>query len=426
MASVAAVASRLRRATSAPAKPAPLEHSMLVTAVLCLIAGGAVMVYSAAAPSALGGGSATGQLIRFGGYALLGLVVMRAASRIGLDLVRRFTGPLLAISFAMLVAVRLPGLGHSSNTTAQRWLGVGPLQFEPSELAKLALVLYGAHVFSSGRPSARQVKRAFKRLFLVGGTGCLLVATEPDLGTTLVIAVAMIAITVAAGVPRRQLALAGAVCVVLVGGFALAEPYAVDRLTSFVNPSAHASTTGFQAVQSEIAIGSGGVFGRGPGASVQKDNYLPEASTDFILAVVGEELGFVGILALLLFYGLIALAGLRAARHATGSYAMLVAVGTTSVIVFQATLNAFAVLGIAPVTGVPLPFVSYGASNLLVMLAAMGLLLNVARGGSAHLRAVRSARERESAHADRDRSRRYGRARGAGARRRGRAAGAGG
>jgi len=428
MASVAAVARRFLRAREPAAKAAPLEHSVLVTATMCLLAGGAVMVYSASAPSALGVGSGASQLIHFAGYALVGLAVLRAGTRLGLDTVRRFTGPLLGISFMLLVAVHLPGLGHGTAGAqpAQRWLGFGPLQFEPSELAKLALVLYGAHVFSSGRPSERATRRGFKRLLLVGGTGCLLVASQPDLGTTLVIAFALVAVTVAAGVPARTLMLTGVLCLVGVGVFALAEPYAASRLTSFVDPWAHATTTGYQAVQSQIAVGSGGLVGRGPGASLQKDLWLPEASTDFILAVVGEELGFVGIAALLLFYGLIAVAGLRAARHATGTYAMLVAVGVTSLIVFQATLNAFAVLGLAPVTGVPLPFVSYGASNLLVMLAAMGLLLNVASGGSAHLRAVRSTRTPESANADRDRRRRNSRARGAGARRRGRAAGAGG
>ena len=426
MASVAAVARRFRRAGEPAARAAPLEYSMLVTATLCLLAGGAVMAYSASAPSALlGGGSGVSQLIRFAGYALLGLAVLRAGRRVGLDTVRRFTGPLLGLSLVLLIAVRLPAVGHATNG-AQRWLGFGPLQFEPSELAKLALVLYGAHVFSAGRPSTRQLRRAFKRLCLVGGTGCLLVATQPDLGTTMVIAFALVAVTLAAGVPGRQLALAAVACVAIGGAFAVAQPYATARLTSFLNPSAHATTTGFQAYQSELAVGSGGLFGRGPGASIQKDAWLPEASTDFILAVVGEELGFIGIAALLLFYGLIAVAGLRAARHATGTYAMLVAVGVTSMIVFQATLNVFAVLGIAPVTGVPLPFVSYGASNLLVMLAGMGLLLNVAAGGSAHLRAVRPTSTPESAHADRDRSRRDGRARRAGARRRGRAAGAGG
>ena len=205
------------------------------------------------------------------------------------------------------------------------------------------------------------------------------------------------------------------------------------RLTSFLDPWAHASTSGYQAAQSQVAIGSGGLFGRGPGQSLQKDYYLPEAPTDFILAVVGEELGFVGIAVLLSLYGLVAYAGLRAARAAKGGYAMLLAAGVTSLIVVQAMLNVFAVLGIAPVTGVPLPFVSYGASNLLVMLVAMGLLLNVAGGGAAHLQAVRSTGARKpprSGHArtaeDRDRSRRDRRARGAGAGRRRRAGGAGG
>jgi cell division protein FtsW len=220
-------------------------------------------------------------------------------------------------------------------------------------------------------------------------------------------------------------------CIGAVIVFAIAVPYAGARLTSFLDPWAHATTTGYQPDQAQVAIGSGGLFGRGPGQSLQKDGYLPEAPTDFILAVIGEELGFVGIAGLLALYGLIAYAGLRAARRAKGSYALLVAVGVTSLVVLQAALNVFAVLGIAPVTGVPLPFVSYGASNLLVMLAAMGLLLNVAGGGAAHLRAVRSTEgekprrsEDERSAANRDRSRWDGRARGAGAGGRRRAGGA--
>jgi cell division protein FtsW len=231
----------------------------------------------------------------------------------------------------------------------------------------------------------------------------------------------------------RAFTLVAIVCVGAVIVFAIAVPYAGARLTSFLNPWAHATTTGYQPDQAQVAIGSGGLLGRGPGQSLQKDGYLPEAPTDFILAVIGEELGFVGIAVLLSLYGLIAYAGLRAARRAKGSYALLIAVGVTSLIVMQAALNVFAVLGIAPVTGVPLPFVSYGASNLLVMLAAMGLLLNVAGGGTAHLRAVRSTageKPQRSGDArtaeDRDRGRRDRRARGARPGSRRRAGGAGG
>jgi cell division protein FtsW len=246
-----------------------------------------------------------------------------------------------------------------------------------------------------------------------------------------VIALALVAVVLTAGTSMRLLTITALVGVGAVVVFAIAVPYAGARLTAFVDPWAHATRSGYQSVQSQIAIGSGGLLGRGPGQSVQKDFYLPEAPTDFILAVIGEELGFVGIAGLLFLYGLIAYAGLRATRRATGAYAQLVAVGVTSLIVFQASLNVFAVLGIAPVTGVPLPFVSYGASNLLVMLAAMGLLLNIAGGGAAHLRAVRSTRaektrrsENARTAADRDRSRRDRRARGARARGGRRAAGA--
>jgi len=426
MASVAAATRRVRSRTDPDVGVAtarlPLEHSMLLTATLCLLAGGAVMVYSASAPATLsGGGTATGELVRFVGYALAGLVVLHVAARVGLATVRRLTGPLLGIAFVLLLAVRLPGIGHTNGSFAQRWIGVGPLQFEPSELMKLALVLYAAHILSAGRPGIRSVTTAFKRLAIVGGAGCLLIVTQPDLGTALVIALALVAIVLVAGVPARALVIAAAVCVAGITIFALAKPYAAARLASFTDPWAHAKTTGYQAVQSQEAIGSGGLFGRGPGQSVQKDYWLPEAPTDFILAVIGEELGFVGIAALLFLYGLVAFAGMRAARRAKDAYGTLLAIGVTSLILFQASLNVFAVLGIAPVTGVPLPFVSYGASNLLVMLAAMGLLMNVASGGAANIRAVRSTRSRkpprsghERTSANRDRGGRHGRSRGSG------------
>ena len=437
MASVAAEPAPLPRAATPTPKAGtarlPIEHSMLLTATLCLLAGGAVMVYSASSISVLSGGSAgTSELMRFVLYGAFGLLVLRFAARVRLDVVRRWTGPLLGLSFALLIAVKVPGIGHSNATVAQRWIGLGPLQFEPSELMKLALILYSAHVLSQRRPGARTLRTALRRVALVGGAACLLVGSQPDLGTTLVIAFALVAIVLTAGVRLRVLLIIAIVGVAAVFVFTLAVPYAGTRLTSFLDPAAHATTTGYQSVQSQIAIGSGGLFGRGPGQSVQKDFYLPEAPTDFILAVIGEELGFVGIAGLLMLYGLIAYAGLRAARNAKGRYALLVAVGVTSLVVLQASLNIFAVLGIAPVTGVPLPFVSYGASNLLVMLAAMGLLLNVAGGGAAHLQAVRSTRAenpRRSANArttaDRDRSRRDRRARGARAGGRRRAEGAG-
>ncbi|GAC1434917.1 MAG: stage V sporulation protein E [Solirubrobacteraceae bacterium] len=399
----------------------PLEYSMLLTATLCLLAAGAVMVYSASSPrSLLAHGDGTGYLLRFAGYGAVGLLVMRWLARGGLERVRRVTPALLGISFALLIAVKLPGIGRNING-ARRWIGAGPLQFQPSELMKLALVLYGAHVLTR-RPHAE-----LRPLLAVTGAACGLVALQPDLGTALVLFFTLVCVLVAAGVPRSTLIKIGLTCGALVVLFAVLAPYRRARLTSFLHPWAHAGTTGFQAVQGQIALGSGGLFGVGPGQSVQKIFYLPEAHTDFILAVIGEELGAIGICVLLSLYGMIAYAGLRAAQRAKGAYGALLAVGLTSLILTQAALNTFAVLGLAPLTGVPLPFVSYGSSNLLVMLAAVGLLLNVAGGGAAHLRVLStpSAKPRRSADANRDRNGRNSRPRRAGAGGGRRSAGAG-
>jgi cell division protein FtsW len=258
-------------------------------------------------------------------------------------------------------------------------------------------------------------------LLLVAGTAILLVASQPDLGTSLVMSFTVTAMLVAAGMPIRFLAIGAGAVAVLVLLYALSEPYRRARLTTFLDPWAHAGDAGFQAVQGQIALGSGGLFGRGIGQSVQKIFYLPEAHTDFILAIIGEELGVAGIFAVLCLYGLLAYAGLRVAKRATGAYAKLLAAGLTSLILSQACLNIFAVLGLAPLTGVPLPFISYGSTNLTVLLASMGLLLNVAAGGRAQLKVVTGSR-RDAAD-DRDRRRRNGGARGARAGRRRRAPG---
>jgi cell division protein FtsW len=401
-----------------PAPPKPLEFNILLTVTLCLLAAGAVMVYSASSARTVlqGDGVGTGFLLRYLAYGGVGLAVMSVLSRRGLELVMRATGPLLAVAFVGLVAVRLPGIGVTING-AQRWIGAGPLQFQPSELAKLALLLYGVK-FLAEKPRRALEPRLLMPLAGVFALACLLIATQPDLGTTLVIAFMFGCLLMAAGMPGRYLLGAVAVGVVLVGLFALLEPYRRARLTAFLDPWAHASTSGFQAVQGQIALGSGGISGVGLGESVQKVFYLPEAHTDFILAVVGEELGVLGVAGLMFLYGLLAYAGLRVARSARDRYAQLLAAGITSLVLCQALLNAFAVLGLAPLTGVPLPFISYGSSNLLVLLAAMGLLLNIADGGRVRLRVVTGSRD-----ARRDRSGRDGRARGARAGGRRRAAG---
>jgi len=413
-----------KRRAQAPARhvPPPLEHRILMTATLCLLAFGAVMVYSASSPIGVlsGSGYGTGEFVRYLAFGAIGLGAMHLLERRGLALVdRRFVTLLLLGSFALLVLVLAPGFGMRV-LGAKRWFAAGPIQFQPSELMKLALVLYVAGYLADHPKRMRSFREAVAPIALVAGPACLLIVAEPDLGTTMVVAFSLTALLIAAGMPMRYLAglavLAGLIVIVLI----VAQPYQRARLTSFLNPWSSKSTAGFQAVQGQIALGSGGVLGVGLGHSVQKIFWLPEAQTDFILAVIGEELGVLGVFGVVFLYGMIAYAGLRTARRAADRYAKLLATGLTSLILCQGILNTFVVLGLAPLTGVPLPFISYAPTNLCVMLAAVGLLLNLSRPGARQLRAVegsgstRSAASRADAASDRDRRRRDRRARRAG------------
>jgi cell division protein FtsW len=404
----------------------PLEHRLLLTATFCLLAGGAVMVYSASSARTLlqGQGDGTMYLIKYLSHGALGLVAMYLISRMRLDIVRRYTSLLLGAAVVMLVLVKVPGIGVTVNG-ATRWLGAGPLTFQPSEVAKVALVLHVAAVIAARPKITRNLRTIIGPVLGVGGIVVLLIAAQPDLGTCLVICFTMAVLLIAAGLPMRQLGLVAGAGAALVMLYALLEPYRRARLTSFLDPWNHATGDGFQAVQGQIAIGSGGLFGNGLGQSIQKIFYVPEAHTDFILTIIGEELGVAGIVGLLLLFGIIGYAGLQTAKKAKGIYATLIAAGLTSLILCQALLNVYAVLGLAPLTGVPLPFISSGSTSLLTLLAAMGLMLNVAGGGHAHtLSAVpqRSKAARERAAQDRHSGRGDSRARGAGDRGRRRAA----
>src|SRR4051794_33186594 len=411
--------------------PHSIEHNILLTATLCLLAAGAVMVFSASSARSLlsGQGDGTAFLVRYVMYGSIGFVLMQVVARRGLEIVPRLTGPLLLFAFVCLVLVKLPGFGVSVNG-ARRWLGAGPLVFQPSEVMKLTLVLYAAKILAE-RPKLLRRWQNLGPLALVAGGAVLLVASQPDLGTSLVICFTMAAMLVAAGMPIRWLGAAAGGGSLLVLLYAMSAGYRRDRLMTFLDPWAHAGNEGFQAVQGQIALGSGGIVGRGLGQSLQKNLFLPEAHTDFILAIVGEELGVIGVCGILFLYGLVAYAGLRVAKNARGTYAKLLAAGITSLFLSQAMLNVFTVLGLAPLTGVPLPFISYGSTNLVVLLVGMGVLLNVAAGGNVTLRAVPEpttrrgdvAGSRRHGSNSSDRGGRDGRARGAGTGGRRRAAG---
>lgn len=361
----------------------PAEYNILLTATLCLLALGAVMVFSASSTTqVLSDGNLSNSTLflkRTLMYGAIGLLVMHLTARHGLVAVRRLTPALLVGSlFGLLVVL---GIGNSANG-ASRWLGAGPLQFQPSELAKVALVLYGADMLARKPKMTRSVSDLMPYLLVVGAA-CMLIVLEPDLGTTMVVAFATGAMLVAAGVRPRDLGLI-ALCV---GSLALlaavVEPYRMARLTGFLSPGTDAAGAGFQAAQAKIALGSGGLFGVGIGNGVQKAFYLPEAHTDMISAVIGEELGLFGIVGVVGLFSLFGYAGLRVAQRARDRYSKLLVAGLTSMVMVQATINLFAVMGLAPLTGVPLPFVSYGNSSLLTTLFAVGLILGVARGGTA-------------------------------------------
>jgi cell division protein FtsW len=411
--------SRAARRHSSLRRPAPpLEHRILLTAALCLLAFGAVMVYSASSPLGVlsgKGGNGTGEFVRYLIFAGLGLGAMQVLARRGVALLdRRLVNLLLLASFGLLLLVLVPGFGIQVNG-ARRWFAAGPIQFQPSELMKLALVLYVARYLADHPKRISGFRQAMAPIGIVAGPACLLIVVEPDLGTALVIAFSIGALLAVGGMQLRHLGGLAAIAVGCVMVLAIAQPYERARLTSFLHPWAAAtkSGAGYQSVQGQIALGSGGLLGVGLGRSVQKTFYLPEAQTDFILAVIGEELGVLGIFGVVFLYGMVAYAGLRTARRAAGRYAKLLASGLTSLILCQGILNIFVVLGLAPLTGVPLPFISYAPTNLCIMLAAVGLLLNIASPGASRLRLVDGS-EREAGE-DRDRRRRDRGARRAGA-----------
>lgn len=359
------------------------EYSLLLTATMILLAFGVVMVFSA---------SSTSQILSDGNLADstfylkktfiavgIGLFFMWLFMRGSLSRLRQVTPQLMIFVLVALGLVLVAGVAINGT---RGWFMLGPIQFQPAEFAKLGLVFYGANLLADRPDRLRSVKELGPYLGMTA-FACGLVLLQPDMGSAMV-AIFAVGITLfAAGARPRDLGL-------LAGGvgvagllFALAAPYRRDRLLTFLNPDADPTGAGHQVAQAKIAIGSGGIDGVGVGNGVQKAFYLPEAHTDMISAVIGEEFGFLGMVALILVYGLLGYAGFQIARKAEDNYGRILAGGLTGLILVQAFINLYAVMGMAPLTGVPLPLVSYGNNSLLVSLIAIGLILNVGRGGRA-------------------------------------------
>ncbi len=361
-------------------KRGQLESNILVLVTLALVAFGLVMVYSAtSAPAAVRNAEPSYYLKRQAVFALLGLVAMIVLSRASYRSLRRVAPTLVVASIALLAFVLIAG---DRVNGARRWISLGPAGFQPSELAKLALVVWTA-AYLTRRPVPRTLGELAKPLGALTGLFCLLLLAEPDLGTTITLVLVLGGLLLVSGAPTGLLLRGGVIAVALGLGAIWLEPYRRARIFSFVNPWHDAQGAGFQIVQAMIGLGSGGIFGVGLGEGVQKIFYLPEAHTDMIFAIIGEELGLVGSTALIAAYAVFAYAGLRIALMCRDPFGKRLAAGLTVLVCGQAALNIAAVVGIAPLTGITLPFVSYGGSSLVVALASVGILLNIARGDAA-------------------------------------------
>ena len=378
----------------------------LLVVVLALLGIGLVMVYSASGISALDArDDPTAFLAQQSAWAALGIAAMLVAARVDYHRYRVLAVPLLLLAIALLVAVLVPGVGVRAGGAA-RWLRFGTIAgVQPAELAKLALILYLGTWLGTHRERVGSW-RITVPFVLVTATLTGLVFAEPDFGTAVVLASLALAMYFVAGARLREFAALGALAVALALAGAVAQPYRVQRLLVFLDPWADPRGAGFQTIQALYALALGGPFGEGLGAGREKFGFLPAPYTDSIFAVLGDELGLLGTLTVVVLFLVLLFRGLRIALRAEDATGALLATGITVWMAFQAWVNMAVVAGLAPMTGVTLPFISYGGSSLCVGLIAVGILLNIgkARGpepsgprertGATRPRLSRSARGR--------------------------------
>ena len=369
------------RAPRARQRELPLEAQVLLIATVCLVVFGQLMVYSASSAYAMTHaeyGFDSLYFIKSGiAYTVAGLGLMGAMILVPARWLRRAAPFAFGFALLGLVAVHVPGVGIAANGAA-RWIAIGSFSLQPSEFAKLGTLLLVCALLAK----RRQPPATFGELVPVGvavGVVCALIMLQPDLGTTLAVVIMVAAVLIVAGVRRGLLAqllgaglAAGAVLIYM-------APYRRDRIFAFLDPWGQSADGAYQVVQSMIAIGSGGILGVGLGGSVQKVNFLPEAHTDMIFAVIGEELGLVGTVLVVGLFGAIAWCGYGIAMRTRDPFQRLLAAGATALIVGQAIVNLGAVLGILPLTGIPLPLISYGSSSRLVVLALVGIIVAISR-----------------------------------------------
>lgn len=356
----------------------PPDYSILTT-VLTILVLGLFMVFSASYyEAAQDYGDPYYFLKRQVVWAAIGLAAMFFLSNLEYWKLGRWAKPIMFVSIVLLVLVVIPEVGHATRGS-RRWLGFGPLQFQPSEAVKLSMVIFLAWFFAQDKARARRLIRGIVPFLgiigLVGG----LIMLQPDLGTTVAVAGTGFLMLFIAGAPLGTLFGLGLAALPGVGALIFSEAYRRQRFLSFLNPWKDPQDTGYHIIQGLYALGSGGLFGVGFTQSRQKYFYLPERHTDFIFAIVGEELGFIGAITLLVFFALFAWRGFRVALTAPDTLSSLLAAGVTSMVVLQVIINVGVVTSTLPITGITLPLVSFGGSSLVFTLAGIGILLNVSR-----------------------------------------------
>jgi len=357
------------------------SDKILFGAVVCLVLFGAIMVFSASAVMAAEKyGSSYHFLWRQLAWAGVGFLAVAVMMNVDY---RRLASPLvvfpaLALEFILLLAVLFADRTHHTH----RWFHLGPASLQPSELAKIILTLFLAFFLDLRKGQVNDAKHTLSPILLVAGCMGLLVLAEPDLGTTLALGLVVTAMLFAAGLQLRYFLLAGLSAVPVLSWLIFHSTYRSNRWAAFLNPYADPLGKGFQILQSYIAVGTGGITGVGLMEGKQKLFFLPEPQTDFIFAVTGEELGLLGALTMVTLFALILLRGWRASAGCPDDFGRLLAIGLTVMIVGQALVNMSVVLGLLPTKGIPLPFVSYGGSSLVVNLVAVGILLNISQHAS--------------------------------------------
>ena len=353
---------------------------MLFTLMLVLF--GLIMVFSASYYSSISqDGNPYSYLVRHGAWVVFGLVAMAFGALFDYRKYKKWALPILIVSVILLVLVLTP-LGQTTNG-ATRWIKVGPVTLMPGEIAKIAAIIFVAWFLSEDASRIKSLKRGILPLLGIIAVYGALIVKQPNLSTAITVCGIIIAMMLVAGLKWRYVATAGGIGVVGILSIVIfmKDTYWYNRLTSFTDPFQDALGDGYQAVQSLLALGSGGLFGVGLGKSVQKNLYLPEPRNDFILAIIGEELGYIGVLLLIALYCLFIWRGIHIALNAPDQFGLLLASGIVLMVAIQVILNIAVVTSSMPPTGINLPFISYGGNALLIFMFSAGVLLNISRHG---------------------------------------------